>query len=129
MAIILATLAATVSACSHESATFQCAGNDEIFHGEEGPCPATGTLTGVVRAFMNASPSPDYPVTVTLHASGHNVPTKRADADGSFTFRVRPGRFTVTATSKSFGTTCYGRHPVTVQSDKTVSVVVSCSEP
>jgi hypothetical protein len=90
-------VAGATSGCSGSPPTHMCAGSDEVFQGEESPCPATGVLRGVVRD-QEGNP-PDEPVTVMLHAAGHVIRPKKTDVDGRFTFNVGPDEYRATATA------------------------------
>src|SRR4051794_16114731 len=103
-------LAAGCTSSGSETGTHHCDGNDETFGGDEGPCPATGTVVGVVRGIggpspgLTITPAPEPPTTFRLSRAGQLVVARKAQPGGGFTFSVRPGRYAVTATA--FGGTC-----------------------
>src|SRR3954470_3882607 len=107
-AVVAAAVVAVGTACTGSDpgrpgtstrTTHRCAGNDEVFTGPEGPCPFTGTISGVLKATggpnaaVTFAPGPG--ASVQLNRDGSQVARQKTAADGSFQFHVQPGAYTV----------------------------------
>ena len=127
------TAIALASGCTSSSGGHgvrHCAGSDEIFQGEAGPCPPTGTLRGHIYA--TAGPSPGAVrlnaagSSVTLERDGRTVAKTKADNHSRFDFTVTRGIYTVVIAA--FGTTC-NEDGVRVQRDRIQTITVNCRQP
>jgi hypothetical protein len=113
-----------------------CAGHD---NGCQGPgntadsCsgrPGSGIVQGTLDRVGGPAPGSPTPVPglVTLTGASRSYQVA-ADANGSFSVRVAPGRYTVTATSPRVGISCRATHRVQVPARGVATVHVWCEIP